>query len=102
MTGRAWLLVLAIAAFGVLTALALEEAGYLGIFTQPLQSWAGTQVLVDLAILALLGCVWLAGDARARGIPAWPFVALTFAAGSFGVLFYLLVRERAAKRRAAA
>jgi hypothetical protein len=32
-------------------------------------------------------------DARARGRSAWPFIALTLAAGSFGPLAYLLVRE---------
>jgi hypothetical protein len=35
----------------------------------------------------------MVADGRARGINPWPFVAVTFALGSFGVLFYLALRE---------
>jgi hypothetical protein len=37
-------------------------------------------------------------DASARGLNAWPFVLVTLVAGSFGPLFYLVVRERRARR----
>lgn len=80
-------------AFAALTAMALAEAGYVGIFEQHLRSWAGAQVLTDLAILALLACVWITLDARRSGLTAWPFVVVTVFGGSFGILFYLLARK---------
>jgi len=93
MSGRFMLLVVVIAAFGLLTAEALLDVGYFGIFEMHMQSWAGMQVLTDLVIVCLLACVWMVQDARARGLSAWPFIVLTFAAGSFGPLFYLAWRE---------
>lgn len=75
-----------------LTSFALADVGYFGILEPHFRSWGGAQVFVDLSILALLSCVWMAGDCRTSGVPAWPFIALTFPLGSFGVLFYLLAR----------
>ena len=50
----------------------------------------------------LVSKVQMVRDARERGLVAWPFVVLTLAAGSFGVLFYLVARElRAGVSRAA-
>lgn len=86
------------AAFAVLTALALADAGYFGIITPHFQSWGGAQVFTDLVIFALLACLWIAADASRHRFPAWPFILIILAAGSFGILFYLLARElRAAK-----
>ena len=93
MSGRAIALIAVIAGFGVLSALALMDVGYLGVLRPHFQSWGGAQVFVDLVILAILACVWMVRDARERGLPAWPFVLLTLVAGSFGILFYLLARE---------
>jgi hypothetical protein len=53
----------------------------------------GAQVSTDLAILAVLACLWMVHDARGRGLAAWPFILVTLVAGSFGPLLYLLVRE---------
>lgn len=92
MKASAPVLVLVILSFAVLTGLALVDVGYLGIFDSHMHSWAGAQVLVDLSILAVLSCLWMARDSRTSGVPAWPFVALTLAGGSFGVLGYLLAR----------
>jgi len=80
-------------AFGVLSALALADVGYLGIIEPHFQSWGAGQVFADLVILAVLACIWMVADARARGLSAWPFVAITVFAGSFGPLLYLIVRE---------
>ena len=89
-----FLLLLAITvAFGLLSAIALADVGYLGIIEPHFQTWGAAQVFVDLVILAILGCVWMVVDSRSSGIPAWPFVAITLVGGSFGVLFYLLWRE---------
>jgi hypothetical protein len=44
----------------------------------------------------------MVADARTRGLNAWPFVAITLVAGSFGPLFYLVMRElKAAARKPA-
>jgi hypothetical protein len=86
-------LLIVVGAFGLLTALALMDVGYLGIFEPHFRSWGGAQVFVDLAILAVLACVWMIDDARERGLPAWPFILITLLAGSFGPLLYLVTRE---------
>jgi hypothetical protein len=93
MSGRLIAPLLVIAGFGVLSALALRDVGYLGIIAPHLQSWGGAQVLTDLVILAVLACVWMISDARERGLPAWPFILVTLVAGSFGPLLYLVARE---------
>lgn len=88
------ILIPVIGSFAVLTGLALADVGYLGILEPHFRSWAGAQVFVDLVILALLSCLWMAQDSRTSGVPAWPFVLLTLLAGSFGILLYLVVRAR--------
>lgn len=93
MSGRSWGLVTVLIGFGALTAAALADVGYWGILAPHFQSLGAGQVLADLVILATLSIVWMLGDARTRGVPAWPYVVLTLAAGSFGPLLYLLHRE---------
>jgi len=93
MSVRLLLLFVVIALFGVLSALAMMDVGYFGIIEPHFQSWGGGQVFADLAILAILSCVWMVGDARERGVNPWPFVGITLVAGSFGPLIYLVVRE---------
>ena len=93
MSGRLISLLVVIGAFSVLTALALMDVGFLGILAPHFQSWGGAQVFVDLVIVAILACIWMAHDAPERGLPAWPFIVVTLIAGSFGPLLYLVVRE---------
>ena len=93
MSARMLLLVVVIGLFGVISALALEEVGYLGIIEPHFKSLGEFQVLADLVIMCVLGCVWMTEDARARGISSWPFVVVTVFAGSFGPLLYLVTRE---------
>jgi len=93
MSTRFVLLIVVTALFGVLSALALMDVGFWGILEPHFQSWGGGQVLADLVILALLSCFWMRNDARERGGNAWPFVAITLIAGSFGPLLYLVLRE---------
>jgi hypothetical protein len=87
-----------IAAFGVLTAEAMLEVGYVGLFQTHLMSYAGAQVFVDLciALTIVLGFVWR--DARERGLPFAPYVVATLLTGSFGPLAYLVHRELATSR----
>ena len=93
MSTRLLLLLVTIALFSGLSALALMDVGYLGIIAPHFQSWGGGQVFTDLVIVAVLSCVWMVNDARERGGNAWPFVAITLVAGSFGPLLYLVLRE---------
>ena len=86
-------LIAVILAFGALTAKALMDVGYFGIFLGPLESWAGTQVLFDLVIVCVLAIIWMLHDAKTSGVNPWPFIVLTVLAGSFGPLFYLVARE---------
>lgn len=86
-------LIAVIIAFGALSAMALMEVGYIGIFEMHMQNYAGMQVLTDLVIVCVLAIVWMIGDAKTSGVNPWPFVVLTLAAGSFGPLFYLVARE---------
>ena len=100
MSARSLLLAVVIAAFAVLSAFALRDVGYFGILEPHFKSWGEAQVLADLVILAVLSCIWMVRDARDSGVPAWPFVLITFVFGSFGVLFYLAARMlRATSRR---
>ena len=92
MSGRFLALAAVIALFLALTFLALMEAGYLGILAPHFRSFAGAQVFVDLLIMCVLGCIWMVYDSRQTGIAAWPFIAVTLVAGSFGPLLYLAIR----------
>jgi uncharacterized membrane protein YqjE len=66
MTSRLLMILVTIAAFGVLTVFALMETGYFGLFEMQMQNFAGLQVLTDLVIVCLLACIWMVRDARER------------------------------------
>ena len=93
------LLITTLAGFSALTALALWNHGYWGIFAPHFESFAGAQVLVDLVIALTLVLVWLVRDARASGRNPWPWVVLTLTAGSFGPLIYLMTRPAGTGQR---
>jgi Terpene cyclase DEP1 len=87
------LLILVLAAFTVLTGLAVSAHGLSGIFEPLLANAAGLQVLVDLMIALALFLAWMWRDARRLNRNPWPWLALTLAAGSFGPLLYLITRR---------
>lgn len=93
MSIRLLLLIVVIGLFGVLSALALAEVGYLGIIEPHFQSFGAGQVFADLVIALAFAVIWMVADGRAQGINPWPFVVATLFLGSFGVLFYLVLRE---------
>ena len=91
------LLIITLVLFGALTAAALWQHGYWGIIAPHFQSFGAGQVLADLVIALTLVMVWMWHDAKASGRSAWPWLALTLAAGSFGPLIYLLTRRNRPK-----
>ena len=87
------LAILILIPFTVLSAYALWDVGYLGIWDYQRHSSAGWQVIVDLVIAIALILVWLVPDARKAGKNPWPWVILTLVTGSFGPLLYLIFRK---------
>jgi hypothetical protein len=98
---RIALLLVVLVAFGALSALALAQVGYVGLFAYQLGHVAGVQVLVDLAVALTLVCAWMVVDARRTGRNPWPWVVATALFGSFGPLGYLLVGAVRDRRGAA-
>lgn len=90
-------LVVVLAAFSVLSAMALWEHGYWGLFQHQLANTAGLQVLADLAIALALVMTWLWRDARQHGRNPWAWLVATLALGSFGPLVYLVTRSQPAR-----
>lgn len=87
------LLIVILAAFFALTAVAVWHHGASGILELALGSFAGAQLLVDLVIALSLFLVWMWQDAHATGRNPWPWIVLTLVAGSFGPLLYLISRK---------
>lgn len=90
---RRSLIAVVLISFSVLSAIALWQHGYLGIFAHEFQNTAGMQVLADLVIALSVFLVWMWRDARAIGRNPWPWLVMTLAIGSFGPLLYLLTRK---------
>ncbi|HEV7731661.1 MAG TPA: DUF2834 domain-containing protein [Candidatus Binatia bacterium] len=86
---------LLLADFSALSAWAIWEHGYLGIFAAAMTNAATMQLAADLVIALGIGGVWMSKDAREHGINPVPYLLICVAAGSFGPLLYLLRRERA-------
>lgn len=99
MTIRLGFLLLVILGFGAFTAKVLWEVGFWGILEPHFRNWGPAQVFTDLVIMALVACGLIVEDARRRGVAAWPYVALTLVAGSFGPLIYLVKREMGNRRK---
>lgn len=88
-------LTIVLIAFLALTASAVWQHGYLGIFTSQFETLAGMQALVDLVIAVSLFLVWMWQDAKAAGRNPWPWLLLTLVSGSIGPLVYLLLYKSA-------
>ena len=83
--------------FLALTAYAISQVGYVGIFDYQRHSPAGWQVIVDLVIAIVLILLWLIPNAKAAGRNPWPFVAISIFLGSIGPLLYLAMSPTARK-----
>lgn len=86
-----WLVTLAFAAFSLWV---MAQVGYLGIFQGGLANLGAAQITVDLVIACTLAMGFIARDCRAQGRAWWPWALLTLAAGSIGLLAYLLWPRR--------
>jgi len=82
-----------LADFAAITAYAVWQHGYVGVFQLALSSWATGLVFIDLVIALGLVLVWMMGDSRERGLAFLPYAMLTLAFGSVGPLLYLIRRE---------
>jgi hypothetical protein len=100
MNWKTWIIAIVLLHFAALTAYSMQQVGYLGIWQAGLANWGARQVLADLLIVCTLAMIWMALDARGRGLNPWPYLLLTVFAGSFGPLLYLLRREWGAPRTA--
>ena len=84
--------------FTLLTAYAVAQVGYVGIFDYQLHSPAGWQVMIDLFIALLLVLSYLVPEARKAGRNPWPWVVLTLFLGSIAPLLYLVFGDRDATK----
>lgn len=80
--------------FSILTAAAVWQNGFLGIFEYQFKNFGGLQVLIDLVIALSFFMVWMWNDAKVQKKNPWPWIILTLIAGSFGPLFYLIFRKQ--------
>jgi hypothetical protein len=84
---------LVLAAFGAFSMWVVVTHGYFGfIALAGREAWA-LQMLIDLLIALSFAVGWMLGDARKRGIATWPYVVVTVALGSIGILAYCVRRS---------
>ena len=81
-----------LAAFGAFSIWVVAGYGYLGFIALARDEPWGLQMLLDLVIACSFGAGWMLGDARRRGLAAWPYVVLTVLLGSIGLLAYVVAR----------
>jgi len=87
------ILVLVLIPFSALSAAALWQGGYMGLFTQQLANYGLQQILADLVIAVFLCMYWMWHDAKKSRRNPWPWMLLSLLAGSFGPLLYLITRK---------
>lgn len=95
MTRKRFLFILLFIDFALLSGWSLWHVGFIGIFEAGLDNPGSIQIFVDLFIAAgiALGFIWQ--DAKKKGINAVPYVIVTAALGSFGLIAYMIRRESA-------
>ena len=79
--------------FAAFSVYAVDQFGYVGLFEQVLANAATLQIGLDLVIALGLVSLWMWSDAAERGLPFWPYAAVTLALGSLGPLAYMIHRE---------
>jgi hypothetical protein len=90
--------VLVLLPFTVFSTVVIVQYGYFGFITLSLREPWALQMLLDLSIALFLFGGWMVRDARARGIPALPYLVLLPFVGSISALGYLVHRSVAGPR----
>ena len=90
--GKALIAALLLVPFTAFSLWVVARYGYTGFLTLAGNEPWGLQILLDLVIACSFGIGWVAGDARKRGIAAWPYVVMTIFLGSIGILSYVVRR----------
>ncbi len=90
---------LVLAAFLVMTDLAILEHGYVGFFELMFANSATRLAMLDLGIVLVLFTLWQWTDAKDRGLPFWPYAAVSLTFGAAGPLAYLIHRTLREERR---
>lgn len=80
--------------FLVLSAYAVQQVGYWGIFDYHRHSPAGWQVITDLVIAILLIFTWMIPEAKRTGRNPWPYVVISVFLGSIGPLLFMVLEPR--------
>lgn len=81
-------------AFGAFSLWVMGQVGYLGIWREGFAGLGSTQITLDLVLACTVALGYVTAECRAHGRPAWPWVLLTLAGGSLGLLAYLLWGRR--------
>ena len=81
-----------LADFSALTAYAVAQHGFVGVFALAFANAATITLSVDLVIALSLVAGWMWRDARERGVTPLPYLLLTMLLGSVGPLLYLVRR----------
>lgn len=82
-------ILLAFTAYSLVVVAGHGATGFLALAAR--EPWA-LQMLLDLVIACAFGIGWMRSDARKHGIAIAPFVVLTVALGSIGLLGYVVWR----------
>jgi protein-S-isoprenylcysteine O-methyltransferase Ste14 len=85
-------LIAVFAAFTIYTAFVVADQGYLGFVELAMTGGWAAQIFIDLCIALILFALWMFPDARAHGIPPWPYFLAILSTGSIGALAYLIHR----------
>ncbi len=80
------------AAFLAYSVPVLVEHGVSGFLDLALAGGWASQVTIDLVIALSMFLFWMFGDAKERGIAAWPYLIAVLTTGSIGALAYLIHR----------
>lgn len=86
------ILIVVMAVFGVFSTWVMWQVGYMGILMSFTLGVGAAQVFADLVIACCLIMCWIWRDAKQSGRNAWPYLIITLAAGSFGILASLLLK----------
>jgi len=89
---RIFAFVAAFAAFTLYTSVVVADQGYFGFLELAMTGGWAAQVFIDLCIALILFALWMFPDARAHGIPPWPYFFAILTMGSIGALAYLIHR----------